>query len=72
MERELRELREENKALQSRSSNVDLMQYQLQTLREQVERYEDMERRVAQLEEENRVLRKSAGGEGDRGAAGKR
>ena len=57
MERELRQLQEENRALHNHTDNVGLMRYQLQTLREQAERNEGMERRVLRLEEENQSLR---------------
>ena len=53
MERELRQLQAENKALHNHTDNVGLMRYQLQTLREQVKRNEGMERKVLRLEEEN-------------------
>ena len=56
-ERELKQLREENTVLRNHVDNVGLMQYQLQTLREQVERNEDMERRAVRLEEENKLLK---------------
>lgn len=69
IERELRQLQEDNKALRSHTDNVGLMRYQLQTLQEQLERTEDMERRVVRLEEENDSLCKQltqleGGGEG--------
>ena len=57
MERELRQLQEENTALHNHTDNVGLMRYQLQTLREQAERNEGMERRALRLEEENQSLR---------------
>lgn len=58
IERELRQLQEENTALRNHTDNVGLMRYQLQTLREQLERNEDMEKRVVKLEEENKSLHK--------------
>ena len=56
-ERELKQLREENTVLRNHVDNVGLMRYQLQMLREQVERNEDMERRAVRLEEENKLLK---------------
>lgn len=58
VERELRQLQEENTALRNHTDNVGLMRYQLQTLREQLKRNEDMEKRVVRLEEENKSLHK--------------
>ena len=52
----MRRLQEENAALCNHTDNVGLMRYQLQTLREQVKRNEDMERKAVKLEEENKLL----------------
>ena len=73
IERELRQLQEENTALRRHTDNVGLMRYQLQTLREQVEQNEDMERRVVRLEEENKSLHKQLEelGEGRGGMGGR-
>lgn len=68
VERELRQLREENAALKSHADNVGLMRYQLQTLQEQVGRSEDMERKAVRLEEENRLLRERLASGGDEGS----
>ena len=57
MERELRQLREENTALREHTDNVGLMRYQLETLREQVQRSDDMEKKAVRLGEENKLLR---------------
>jgi chromosome segregation ATPase len=64
-EREMRQLREENAALRGHADNVGLMRYQLQTLREQVERNRDMERKAVRLEEENKLLRERLTSSGD-------
>ena len=72
VERELRQLREENAALRSHTDNVSLMRYQLQTLQERVERSEDVERKAVRLEVENEALRErreeSGKGRGSLGA----
>ncbi|CAI8016821.1 hypothetical protein GBAR_LOCUS10300 [Geodia barretti] len=65
VEREMRQLREENAALRGHADNVGLMRYQLQTLREQVERNRDMERKAVRLEEENKLLRERLTSSGD-------
>lgn len=73
IERQLRQLQEENTALRNHTDNVGLMRYQLQTLREQLGRNEDMEKRVVSLEEENKSLRKQLEeSEGGRGGLGGR
>ena len=64
----MRQLREENAALRGHADNVGLMRYQLQTLREQVERSRDMERKAVRLEEENKLLRERLASSGDEGS----
>ena len=72
MERELRQLREENAALRSHSDNVGLMRYQLETLRERVQRSEETERMMVSLEEENKLLRERMNDGDEAGVTGSR
>ena len=57
LEREVQQLREENAGLRAHVDNVGLLRYQLQSLREQVERGQENERKAVRLEEENKLLR---------------
>lgn len=71
IERQLRQLAEENSLLRKQRDNADLLKYKVQSLQEKCTMYEGLEVKVAELELENQHLRKQVEeGDGEKALSG--